>query len=293
LQDSEIITFEGLEEQRMNGKKVGLCVVTLVFVAGARASAQVTTNVITHVLYIKAGTETGTAFTMEVDRREYLITAKHVVAALKPKDDIEIYREAHWLPVPVKVFRCDAPIDVAVLIAPEQLTYALSLAPNSADVLLGQDVYFAGYPFGLSARGEQIMGKYPIAMVKKGIVSLLGRENGADLILLDGYNNPGFSGGPIVYRLAGKPGMPFFLAGVISGFRPDYVHVTTPVKLKPGEDISRVEPWRLITLPDGQQSRLEDTNEIVPLNTGIVVGYAIDQVVAFIRKHPLGPVVRR
>lgn len=114
-------------------------------------------------------------------------------------------------------------------------------------------------------------------------------EDGATVILLDGHNNFGFSGGPIVYRNQNQSAYAMYLAGVVSGFRPELVPVTTAERIKPGDDISQVEPWRIVTLKDGQKAQLKDTEQLVPLNTGIVVGYHIKYAVELIRKHPVGP----
>ncbi len=46
----------------------------------------VTSNVLKRVVRIVIGKASGTAFTLEVDGRHYLITAKHVVATLKDGD---------------------------------------------------------------------------------------------------------------------------------------------------------------------------------------------------------------
>jgi len=108
-----------------------------------RASAQITSNVLRRVLMLRlAGSESfGTGFTLEADGRQYLITAKHVVAGMKAEGTVEIRQGDGWSPVPVRVFRCDDPVDIAVLVAPKQLTVAFPLEPNMAEIMHGQDVY--------------------------------------------------------------------------------------------------------------------------------------------------------
>jgi hypothetical protein len=46
-----------------------------------------------------------------------------------------------------------------------------------------------------------------------------------------------------------------------------------------------------ITVPNGHEAKLKDTDQLVPSNTGIVIGYSIDKAVELIRQHPVGPVV--
>jgi S1-C subfamily serine protease len=100
-----------------------LCVLSVAILVQQSAQGQVTANVFERVLNVRvnAGTPreaTATAFTIDVDGREYLITAKHVVAGLKEDDKIDIYQNDKWASLPVKIFRCDDPVDIAVLIPP-------------------------------------------------------------------------------------------------------------------------------------------------------------------------------
>ena len=139
--------------------------------------------------------------------------------------------------------------------------------------------------------GKKVNGLYPFPLVKKGTISAQVEEKGATVILLDGYNNRGFSGGPIVYRDINQSKVVFYLAGVVSGFIPELVPVTTPEKIKPGQDVSQIEQWRNVKLKDGQMAELKDTEQMVPLNTGIVIGYHIQHAVDLVRKNPIGPKV--
>lgn len=57
------------------------------------------------------------------------------------------------------------------------------------------DVSFLGFPLG--NLGTVFLGiKFPL--VKKAVVSGWVKHNGIELLLLDGHNNLGFSGGPVV-----------------------------------------------------------------------------------------------
>jgi len=69
--------------------------VTLIHACTVKRGAQVTSNVFQRVLKLRvnAGTNremTATAFTVDVDGREYLITAKHVVKGLEKEDKIDV-----------------------------------------------------------------------------------------------------------------------------------------------------------------------------------------------------------
>jgi len=60
-----------------------------------------------------------------------------------------------------------------------------------------------------------------LPFIKSGILSALDiRNENAVTLYLDGHNNPGFSGGPIVFL--SNTTRRFHVAGVVSGFRNEY-----------------------------------------------------------------------
>jgi trypsin-like peptidase len=259
--------------------------ILLVLVSGRQTLAQITTNVLSRVLMIQIGAIQGTSFTIEVDEKQYLITAKHLVTALNSEDTVQIRKDDHWLPVKVKVFRCDDPIDIAVLVPPAQITVHFPLEPTIEGIRLSQDVFFLGFPYGIFSMLEL----HPIPFIKKAIMSALTNENGIGRIFLDGHNNQGFSGGPIVFRDLRRNNEVYKVAGVISGYRFDITPVATPEKIKreqvKPEDIAQARLFE----KDGHLFRLNDTEMQVRFNTGIVHGYSIKHAIDLIHTNPIGP----
>ena len=285
--------------------KHALIIVIFLFVSltTARLNAQVTSNVFERVLNVRVNAGTGhegtaTAFTIDVDGREYLITAKHVVQDLKEKDKIDVFMNDAWSPLEVKIFRCDDPIDIAVLIPPHQLTINFDLPFDRTNFFFGQDAYFLGFPYGIQSPGKNVNGPYPFAIIKRGTISgSLGIDPSkkAVLILLDGYNNPGFSGGPIVYRDLNQGGFAMKLIGVVSGFRPEVVPVMKEHDIKsPSDagDAAKAQPWKIQKRADGTYFEYVDNGTYVALNTGIVTGFMLEPAIDLIRKHPIGPEVK-
>lgn len=89
---------------------------------------------------------------------------------------------------------------------------------------MSEEVFFLGYPFGLSFDIGAAGWGHPLPLVKRATLSAFKLDEG--LLLLDGHNNPGFSGGPVV-RSAARRGMttstvadPQVIA-VVSGYRRD------------------------------------------------------------------------
>ncbi len=253
-----------------------------------KANSQVTSNVFRRVLNVRVngGTdhpETATAFTIDVDGREYLITAKHVVHDLKDNDSIDIFMNNQWSPLSVKIFRCQDPTDIAVLIPPYQLTVNFDLPFEGISYLFGQEVYFLGFPYGIQSPAHGANSQYPLALIKRGTFSgqvPLDATDKVSMILIDGYNNRGFSGGPIVYKDLYQPGTTLKLAGVVSGFVPEVVPAMSKHDIKSPADASptsKAQPWKIQRKSDGTYFEYVESGAFVALNTGIVQGYPIGQ----------------
>lgn len=279
---------------------VGFFLPLLVMLAPLRTDAQVTSNILQRVLNVRvnAGTDheaTATAFTIDVDGREYLITARHVVQDLKNEDNIEIFMNDRWSSLRVKIFRCEGPIDIAILVPPHQLTVNSDLPFDAGVFFFGQDAYFLGFPYGLQSSVKGLNGPYPIAIIKRGTISgnfAIDANGNAISILLDGYNNPGFSGGPIVYRDMNQSGVVMKLAGVVSGFIPEEVPVMKQHDIRSPADagaVAKAQPWRVHRRADGTYFEYVDNGTYVALNTGIVEGFLIKPAIDLIRQHPIGP----
>ena len=157
----------------------------------------ITSNVIHRVFRIRYGDSEGTGFTVEVAGKEYLVTAKHVVAALDGKETISIFSNGDWSHLEViLVGHSPEDADISVLAAARILTpQGLPMEASAGGLIYGQDVYFLGFPYGYTGSFVLGRGGYPLPFVKKATVSLLDRKK----MILDGHNNPGFSGGPVVY----------------------------------------------------------------------------------------------
>ena len=278
-----------LSSRRRTGAALSLAL-ALFCLSGGASRAQLTTNVYDRVLMIRIGTNYGTGFALDVDGRQYLITAKHVIAGLGSEGSVLIFRNDAWTPLAVKVFRCDDPVDIAVLVPPTQLTVDYPLEATMKGVRYGQDMYFAGFPYGLHTSAPALNGGYPVAFVKKAVMSGEIVEDGASEILLEGYNNPGFSGGPLVYRDLDRTASVFKVAGVVKGFRADIAPIFKQEEIRPDQvtpdDIAKD---RIVHSHDGRTLRLNDTGEVVKLNTDILVAYNISYAIALIRKNPIGP----
>lgn len=179
----------------------------------------ITTNVIDRTFNIQVGNSIGTCFTIDVNSKQYLVTAKHVVKDLNGTCDIRIFHENQWKNIQVTVVgHCKGDIDISVLTAQLQLSPTNPLEATSARLAYGQDVFFLGFPYGMKGDVGSLNRDFPLPFVKKAIVSCMYiTDNGTQINLLDGHNNPGFSGGPVVFK---EPNKNYYkVASVISAFK--------------------------------------------------------------------------
>lgn len=108
----------------------------------------------------------------------------------------------------------------------------------------GQEAFFLGYPYGLYTSFRD--GKMASPLMKHAYISAAtncaslypdgSKDDG--VFLLDGLNNPGFSGGPVVAPDLLSPGHPFKLVGVISGFKNENVPLSVNGQPVPNASIT-------------------------------------------------------
>jgi len=224
----------------------------------------ITANVFRRTFFIRYGDATGTAFTIDQNGQQYLVTAAHVCGGIKDDDAIYISRLDLWEEWPVKIVgmgdREALEADVAVFALPRQISPAFPMPATSKGLMWGQDVFFLGFPYGLCTTNAPNDG-YPLAIVKRGLMSGSRAEgHGFETFLLDGHNNPGFSGGPVVFRPLNV--QEFQVFGIVSGYQTENVDV----------------------LFEGKRTGLTS-----PTNTGIVVCPSIKRATDIIAANPIGP----
>ena len=184
----------------------------------------VNTNILTRVLHLKIGEMTGTAFTVEVDGRQYLITAKHLTGE-SGIEELEIWQEG-WHRFKVSVVGMGTGReDVAVLSTDRVLTQTLPIDVGSGRITVGQNVRFLGFPLGIATDYIMEQEGMRLPLVKGGILSGMKFENKVSWLLVDGHNNGGFSGGPVVFKLLGSEKAVWKITGVISGYQIEGVNV--------------------------------------------------------------------
>jgi len=236
--------------------KLCCCVLAcLVFGLCGIAAAQdaVPVELLQRTVLIRTATEQGTGFLIDYDGKLFLVTARHVLSGQNGTANIQVRKNGEWLSLPAAkiLYPKSDEVDIAVLKTDEPATkpFGITVSKKNSSVVLGQQIWFLGYPFleGLSSHIANIEAPF----IKRGTMSAIVSTNpDAVLLYIDGFNNPGFSGGPIIcWDLTDHV---YKIIGVVKGYRNENAKVAV----------------------NGQQV---DTNILV--NSGILVGYSIDHAI--------------
>lgn len=215
------------------------------------------TNILKRTFHLRSGDSTGTCFTMEVRGRQFLVTAAHCLAAGVGTNVIQVLKGSDWISLACRVVsHADVP-DIAVLALEEVIGATYPCEPSTKGMVLGQDIFFLGFPYGLTAKAPD--SEFPLPLVKKGTLSRFHVEDGVETVLLDGINNAGFSGGPAVFYSPGNPN-DIYIAGVVSGYR--YNEVAVHVDGIPTEAVVRENTGLIVVYTIGAAVRAAEASEL-------------------------------
>ena len=231
------------------------------------------TNMLQKTFLVKQGRILGTAFAVEWDGREYLVTAKHVVQ--NGSDPTEILHDETWKQLPVtRIYLHPGEPDVAVITLERQLAPRYQAELSLAGVKMGQDALMVGFPFGWNNTQFDFNNGYPIPFVKAAIISAFMFKNQTTVTYLDGHNNSGFSGGPIItdHDPPKHPSEgPRIIAVVASA---GLEHTPHPNDLNPPQT--------------HMAGHTLAQDHVHPTNAGFIVGYGINHVIDLIQENPHG-----
>lgn len=222
----------------------------------------ITANALQRVFNVSYNGNSASSFVLDIDDRQYLVTAAHLIGESTTGDiELEILQNESWHKIPAKIVG-NAPFgaDIAVLSLPILLATRDLVLPVAEQFFVGQEVYFLGFPHGKHMQLGAVNNFWPTAFVKRGIISAINTGGRPSIVYLDGMNNPGFSGGPVV---AVRPGTNCFeVISVVA------TYLAVPEKiLRKG-------------MPD------EDLE--IDINTGIVETYGAMHVRELARANPIG-----
>jgi S1-C subfamily serine protease len=234
------------------------------------AQDAVPAEILQRTMILQTPTERGTTFTIDHKGKLYLVTARHVVAGLPTQNtSVQLLQNGRWLTENISkiLFPPLASSDVAVLVTDETVKEPFSIQParDPQGPTLGQQVWFLGYPMAEAlrshapAKGGSGVIEYPF--IKRATMSaLVSDAPNPTVFFLDGFNNKGFSGGPVLFWDFGSH--TYCLLSVVSGYRDENAQV----------------------LVNGQHM---DTNILT--NSGIIISWSIDAAIDAIEANEIAP----
>jgi hypothetical protein len=172
---------------------------------------------VNRVFNISYGNGWGTAFLLKDENGSFFVTAKHVVGGLSSGDNLQFIRndkaELFKVAEAAHAENVDLSIFALTNLGPPKGT---DLSVASVGLALGDQLYFLGFPHGLRNTYPTDAAGFPAPLVRSAIFSGVVNLEGEETLILDGFNNPGYSGAPVLQILdEGK----FGFVGLISGYR--------------------------------------------------------------------------
>lgn len=276
--------------------RIVLCVLSVFVVALPLAgqSAQATAGILFRTVMVKTATEQGTMFSIDVDGREYWLTAKHLLTGAKqpPFGNVTAKNVSlfvldptapgiKWDAYKFTVIDPGKDIDIVAL-APDKHIQKVpipSLTVSMEQAPIGGECEFLGFPFANSWRAQWEGGQsYLMPYIKHCYIS--GRiSEPVRAWILDGINNEGFSGGPVVFHT----GPDQRILAVVSGYVGEYAEVVSvpvapPTTAKNNSGTS--------TKPKNPPQKKKN---VVNTNTGIISAFDAQYAIDAIKLNPIGP----
>lgn len=221
----------------------------------------ITNEIISRVVNIKYENKRASGFIIEQNSKSYIITAKHLFGEKfnhKSNVVVQILQDSVWKYLGGKVLVHTNPqIDIALIETQIKISTPNQFELSTDNALYGDQGYFLGFPYDFKMDDKNgFNAGFPIPFIKNVIISAIINQNGATVLYLDGHNNPGFSGGPVVFKnRTGKSKHKWNIIGVISAY---------------------YAQENIINTIDGPLKYTE--------NSGIVVAYGIDHVFEIINR---------
>lgn len=220
----------------------------------------VTFNVYDRVFFVR-GQDYGTAFALNVDGRQYVVSARHVIGDGVQPQSLAVLLNKRLIDLPVTfVGEGKGEIDISVLTPGYSIISDVPFE-TSLGLFVGQDVFYVGFPLKMWANGGALMQGRPFPFVKKGTLSTgWDPDSSVKSVHVDTLCTKGFSGGPLVF-VEQATGI-LKIAGVVAKYRTDYEPVL-----------------------DGNGN---DSGNKVESNTGLMLAYGINHAIEIIRANPIG-----
>lgn len=179
----------------------------------------------------------GTCFTWADDRGTFFVTAAHVLEGAAGGDVVGLRTDYGEVKLRVAdIAFADDGADVCVFAA-ENFRLRWTSATKSdfeVTIQLGDDLLFLGFPHGLNNTVVG-MNHFVTALVRKASFSGTAMIGRVETMILDGFNNPGYSGAPVFAHTDEGHLVP---VAVISGYRYEAQSHAAVYKVVDGDEMA-------------------------------------------------------
>lgn len=174
------------------------------------------TSQMNYTFQIKTSRGTGTCFLANDDNGFFFVTAAHIVEGTLKGDTIYLAHKDGWISQCIREIRkSPSGYDIAAFTTEMKVVGVIPKFLDPPGLMPGQPMAFLGFPHGLQTNYPNANG-YLSPLVRTAYFSGVVEINGLRMLILDGFNNPGYSGAP-VYTTNDQGDAQLF--AVISGFK--------------------------------------------------------------------------
>jgi len=202
-----------------------LTIVLLLFIKNLQILGQdyLLSETLERVFWVKYEDKTVTGFLIGYNNSNYLITARHRFQDINHGDTVvyEILKNNKWKKYPKApiYFHKNIAVDIAVIPVGLNSDYIPALIIQEGGHILGDEGFILGFPLQLFTDSQNLNNGFPYPLIKKVIFSGSNEIDGVRIRFYDGHNNPGFSGGPVLFKDRTKTSSKWFVSDVVMGYQ--------------------------------------------------------------------------
>jgi hypothetical protein len=179
----------------------------------------ITFGITSRVFRIAVDGKSGSSYTVECEKSEsqFLVSAHHIFEGCLDVNSINIFQDNVWKKINVEIVYASKGLDTIVFRLPFDISRRSNIIVSENNIPLASTCYFLGFPFGLFNDGSIHSNGFPLPFIKSAIISGMMAHGSGTVIYLDGHNNKGFSGGPVIAYPNGLEKEPQII-GTVSGY---------------------------------------------------------------------------
>lgn len=164
---------------------------------------------------VRTANGAGTAFLHHTSAGCTFLSAAHVLCGTHAGDNVHLQHDEGWVSIRISQIEFATNNYDVCAFSSEEFEISSLLEPYATPlVALGDRVLFLGFPHDLV--NNYPGSGFPTALVRSAHFSGVITHQSRDIVILDGFNNPGYSGGPIYST---QPSGQISLFGIVSGYR--------------------------------------------------------------------------